>query len=92
MDPVTRRTFIKGVIAAGAEARSGGFDHLGIGFNWAYQLGRSERAFFSSLRATAESRPRSLGPHLFRLQLSPGRSRVVGCHSAAPFRSRVADT
>ena len=44
-----RRALVRGVIAAGKEARRGGFVHLRVGFNWAYQLGRPERAFFSSL-------------------------------------------
>ena len=47
--PGARTALVRGVIAAGDEARSRGVQHLRIGFNWAYQLGRSERAFFSSL-------------------------------------------
>ena len=54
--PGARAALVRGVVAARAEARSGGFDHLGIGFNWAYQLGRSEQAFFSSLRAAGGRR------------------------------------
>jgi hypothetical protein len=44
-----RAALVRGVIAARDEARTRGFHHLRIGFNWAYQLGRSEQAFFSSL-------------------------------------------
>jgi hypothetical protein len=47
--PGARAALVRGVIAAGDEARSRGVQQLRIGFNWAYQLGRSERAFFSSL-------------------------------------------
>ena len=44
-----RAALVRGVIAARDEARRRGLHHLRIGFNWAYQLGRSERAFFASL-------------------------------------------
>ncbi len=44
-----RAALVRGVIAARDEARRRGLPHLRIGFNWAYQLGRSERAFFASL-------------------------------------------
>jgi hypothetical protein len=54
--PGARTALARGVIAAHVEARSAGVDHLRIGFNWAYQLGRSERAFFSSLRRTGGKR------------------------------------
>jgi hypothetical protein len=47
--PGARTALVRGVIAAADEARSHGVQQLRIGFNWAYQLGRSERAFFSSL-------------------------------------------
>jgi hypothetical protein len=43
---------VRGVIAAKNEARRGGFGQLRIGFNWAYQRGPAEAAFFSSLGAT----------------------------------------
>ena len=45
-----RAALVRGVIAGRHEATRRGLDHLRIGFNWAYQLGRSERAFFFSLR------------------------------------------
>ena len=45
-----RTALVRGVVAARDEARSRGAQHLRIGFNWAYQLGRAEREFFSSLR------------------------------------------
>jgi hypothetical protein len=44
-----RAALARGVVGARDEARGRGLHHLRIGFNWAYQLGRSERAFFSSL-------------------------------------------
>ena len=44
-----RAALVRGVIAARDEARRRGLHDLRIGFNWAYQLGRSERAFFASL-------------------------------------------
>jgi hypothetical protein len=44
-----RAALVRGVIAARGEVRRRDLDQLRIGFNWAYQLGRSERAFFSSL-------------------------------------------
>jgi hypothetical protein len=44
-----RAALVRGVIAARDEAQRRGLPHLLIGFNWAYQLGRSERAFFASL-------------------------------------------
>ena len=44
-----RAALVRGVVAARDEARGRGFDHLRIGFNWAYQLGRPERMFFSAL-------------------------------------------
>jgi hypothetical protein len=47
--PGARDALVRGVIAAKDEARRGGFDQLGVGFNWAYQRGRAEAAFFSSL-------------------------------------------
>jgi len=46
-----RDALVDGVIAAKNEARRGGFGHLAVGFNWANQVGRSETAFFSALRA-----------------------------------------
>ena len=45
-----RAALVRGVIAARDEARRRGLQDLRIGFNWAYQLGRSERRFFVSLR------------------------------------------
>ena len=44
-----RDALVQGVIAAKAQARSGGFDQLGIGFNWAYQLGPAEAQFWTAL-------------------------------------------
>ncbi len=83
--PGARRALVRGVIAASDEARSRGFRHLRIGFNWAYQRGRAERAFFSSLRriggrrfTTAvdwvglDSYPGTWGPALAGTDLSSG--------------------
>jgi hypothetical protein len=50
--PGATDALVRGVIAAKNEARRGGFGQLGIGFNWAYQRGPAEAAFFSSLGAT----------------------------------------
>jgi hypothetical protein len=44
-----RDALVQGVIAAKTEARRGGFGQLGIGFNWAYQLGPGEDEFWVSL-------------------------------------------
>jgi hypothetical protein len=44
-----RAALVQGVVAAKAEARSGGFDQIGVGFNWAYQLGPAEAKFWASL-------------------------------------------
>jgi hypothetical protein len=49
--PGAREALVRGTIAAKDEARRGGFGRLRIGFNWAYQTGPAEEAFFSSLRA-----------------------------------------
>jgi hypothetical protein len=46
---------VRGVIAAKDEARRRGRPGLRIGFNWAYQRGATEAAFFSSLRARGGS-------------------------------------
>ena len=83
--PGARRALVRGVIAADKAARSRGFSHLRIGFNWAYQLGRSERAFFSSLRRIGGRRfttavdwvgldayPGTWGPALGTTDLSAG--------------------
>ena len=43
---------VRGVVAAKDEARRGDFGQLQVGFNWAYQRGPAERAFFSYLGAT----------------------------------------
>jgi hypothetical protein len=40
---------IRGVEGAKAESETDGFSQLKVGFNWAYQLGSSEEAFFSYL-------------------------------------------
>jgi hypothetical protein len=40
---------IQGVIAAKTQARANGFAQLKVGFNWAYETGPSERAFWSYL-------------------------------------------
>lgn len=45
-----RRALVRGIVAADAEARRHGFGHIGVGFNWAYQLGSREHAFWSGLR------------------------------------------
>jgi hypothetical protein len=50
--PGARDALVRGVIAAKDEARRRGRGGLRIGFNWAYQRGAAEAAFFSSLRAT----------------------------------------
>jgi hypothetical protein len=49
--PGARDALVRGVIAAKDEARRRGRRGLRIGFNWAYQRGAAEAAFFSSLRA-----------------------------------------
>jgi hypothetical protein len=49
--PGARDALVRGVIAAKDEARRAGRPGLRIGFNWAYQRGPAEAAFFSSLRA-----------------------------------------
>jgi len=53
--PDARMALVRGVIAAKTEARRSGRADLEIGFNWAYQRGRAEAAFFSSLRAAGGS-------------------------------------
>jgi hypothetical protein len=40
---------VKGVIAAKAEARRDGFDHVAVGFNWAYALDPAEKSFWRRL-------------------------------------------
>jgi hypothetical protein len=50
-----RIALVRGVIAAKDEARRSGRADLQIGFNWAYQRGPAEVAFFSSLRAAGGS-------------------------------------
>src|SRR3954447_3704849 len=49
--PGAHDALVRGVIAAKDEARRRGRPGLRIGFNWAYQRGAAEAAFFSSLRA-----------------------------------------
>jgi hypothetical protein len=49
--PGARDALVRGVIAAKDEARRAGRAGPQIGFNWAYQRGPAEAAFFSSLRA-----------------------------------------
>ncbi|MCW3048416.1 MAG: hypothetical protein JWO74_2700 [Solirubrobacterales bacterium] len=49
--PGARDALVRGVIAAKDEARRRGRGGLRIGFNWAYQRGPGEAAFFSSLGA-----------------------------------------
>jgi hypothetical protein len=46
-----RGALVRGVVAAKKEARHRGFDRLRVGFNWAYQLGPAEAAFFAALGA-----------------------------------------
>jgi hypothetical protein len=53
--PHARDALVRGVIAAKDEARRRGRGGLRVGFNWAYQRGATEAAFFSSLRATGGS-------------------------------------
>ena len=53
--PGARDALVRGVIAAKDEARRRGRPGLRIGFNWAYQRGATEAAFFSSLRARGGS-------------------------------------
>jgi hypothetical protein len=53
--PGARDALVRGVIAAKDEARRRGRPGLRIGFNWAYQRGAAEAAFFSSLRARGGS-------------------------------------
>jgi hypothetical protein len=48
--PRVRDALVHGVIAAKDEARRAGRPDLQIGFNWAYQRGPAEPAFFTSLR------------------------------------------
>jgi hypothetical protein len=50
--PGATDALIRGVIAAGDEARRAGHAQMRIGFNWAFQLGCAESRFFSYLRAT----------------------------------------
>jgi hypothetical protein len=40
---------IRGVVAAKAEARRLGLQHLAVGFNWAYSLDRAERGFWQGI-------------------------------------------
>jgi hypothetical protein len=40
---------VQGVVAAKAEARKDRFDHVGIGFNWAYSTNRGEAGFWRTL-------------------------------------------
>jgi hypothetical protein len=49
--PGARDALVRGVVAAKDEARRHGRAGLRIGFNWAYQRGASEAAFFTSLGA-----------------------------------------
>jgi hypothetical protein len=50
--PGARAALVRGTIAAAEQARHRGSDHLRVGFSWAYQRGRSEQAFFTSLGKT----------------------------------------
>jgi hypothetical protein len=50
--PGARDALVHGVVAAKDEARRDGRPGLQVGFNWAYQRGRAEQAFFASLRAS----------------------------------------
>jgi hypothetical protein len=47
--PGAEDALIRGVIAAKSQARADGFTQLRIGFNWAYQLGAAEDAFWGYL-------------------------------------------
>jgi hypothetical protein len=53
--PGARDALVRGVIAAKDEARRLGRGGLRIGFNWAYQRGAAEAAFFSALRVAGGS-------------------------------------
>jgi hypothetical protein len=53
--PGARDALVRGVIAAKDGARRSHRADLQIGFNWAYQRGPAEAAFFSSLRAAGGS-------------------------------------
>ncbi len=50
-----RRALVRGVIATKRQARRAGREDLQIGFNWAYQRGPAETAFFTSLRRAGGS-------------------------------------
>jgi hypothetical protein len=49
--PGATQALVRGVIAAKDEIRRGGFRQLAVGFNWAYQTGPAEGAFFNALHA-----------------------------------------
>jgi hypothetical protein len=83
--PGAREALVHGVIAARDEARRSGHERLHIGFNWAYQRGPAESAFFSSLRALGgrafadavdwvgvDAYPGTWGPALGRTDLATG--------------------
>jgi hypothetical protein len=53
--PGVRDALVRGAIAAKDEARRSGRPGLQIGFNWAYQRGPAEPAFFSSLHTAGGS-------------------------------------
>ena len=47
--PGAEDALVQGVIAAKAAARRAGYTQLRIGFNWFYELGKAQDAFFSDL-------------------------------------------
>jgi hypothetical protein len=85
-----RDALLQGVIAAKSEARSNGFGQLGIGFNWAYQLGPGEDQFWASLGRRGGTRfadavdwvgldvyPGTWGPALRSRRLGSGAKRAT---------------
>lgn len=97
--PGVRDALVRGVVAARAEARRGGFDQIGVGFNWAYQLGDREQAFWRSLgraggRAFAgavdwvgvDAYPGTWGPPLPRRGLARG-ARAATVHALRVMRT-----
>lgn len=55
--PRAREALVAGVVAAGRAKRDAGRSQLRIGFNWAFQQGRREEAYFAGLRALAAGTP-----------------------------------
>jgi hypothetical protein len=88
---------VRGVVAAAEEARKDGA-RVAIGFNWAYSVGASERAFWSRLRSAGPAFRRSLdwvgldlypgtwGPRLGGTLASATKRSVLGALSAVRKR------